>query len=120
MLGEYLTTQHDAEILGMKIESGSLVIRVQSHGSGQSFLRLMSWQIINDLAQLLQFLGPNAEMLSEVIGSEEYAVDLLVLSEDGSLGFRSETGREIFIAIQGDVVSNQQWEILANGHFEEF
>lgn len=80
----------------------------------------MSWQIINDLAQLLQFLGPNAEMLSEVIGSEEYAVDLLVLSEDGSLGFRSETGREIFIAIQGDVVSNQQWEILANGHFEEF
>jgi hypothetical protein len=95
-------------------------MRVQSHGSGQSFLRLMSWQIINDLTQLLQFLGPNTELLIDVLGSEEYAVDLLVLSEDGNLGFRSETDRETFNAIQEDAVSNQQWEILANGHFEEF
>lgn len=120
MLGEYLTTQHEAELLGMEIEGGTLVIRIQPHGSGQSFLRLVSWQIIRDMAQLLQLLGPNTELLIDIIGTEEYGVNLLVLSEDGSLGFRSETNRETLLAIQEGAVSNQQWEILANGHFEEF
>lgn len=120
MLGSYLSTAHDVEIEGMNIEVGTLQMRIRSHGSGQSFLRLTSWQIIYDLAQLLQLLGPNTELLIDIIGAEEYAVDLLVLSEDGSLGYRSETDRETFIAIQERAMSNQQWELHANGHFDDF
>jgi hypothetical protein len=120
MLGTYLSTSHDSDIEAMSIESGTLLMRVKTRGSGRSFLRLTSWQIIQDLASLLQLLDPDTGLLEEIIGSEEYVLDLLVLSEDGSVGYRSETTREIFIAIQERAVSSQQWEILANGNFEEF
>jgi hypothetical protein len=119
-LGSFLATSHDVDIMGMDIEAGTLQIRVRSHGTTQSLLRLTSWQIIQDLAQLLQLLGPNADLLIDIIGTEEYSVDLLVLSDDESMGYRSETSRETFNAVQSRSVSNQQWEILANGHFEEF
>lgn len=120
MLGNYLATASDIEVVGMNIEAGTLQMRVQSSGSSRSFLRLTSWQIIQDFAQILQLLGPNTELLIDIIGTEDYALDLLVLSEDGSVGYRSETNRETFIAVQGRSITNQQWELLANGYFEEF
>lgn len=119
-LGSFLATSHDVDIMDMSIEAGTLQMRVRSHGTGESFLRLTSWQIIQDLAQLLQLLGPNADLLIDIIGAEEYSVALLVLSDDESMGYRSETSSETFNAVQSRSVSNQQWEILANGHFEEF
>ena len=119
MFGQYLATAHDVEVEGVSIEPATLLMRIQSHGSGRSFLRLTSWQIIQDIAQLLKLLGPNTELLIEIIGTDDYAVDLLVLSEDGSVGFRSVTNRETFIAIQEGSISYQEWEVLANGHFEE-
>ncbi len=119
-LGSFLATSHDVEIMDMDIEAGTLQMRVRSHGTGESFLRLTSWQIIQDLAQLLQLLGPNADLLIDIIGAEEYSVALLVLSDDESMGYRSETSRETFNAVQSRSVSNQQWEILANGRFEDF
>lgn len=120
MFGQYLTTAHDVEVEGMSIETGTLLMRIQSHGSGRSFLRLTSWQIIQDIAQLLKLLGPNTELLNEIIGTDDYNVDLLVLSEDGSVGYRSVTNRETFIAVQENTISNTQWEMLANGYFEDF
>jgi ABC-type glycerol-3-phosphate transport system substrate-binding protein len=120
MLGSYLATANDVEVVGMNIEAGTLQMNVQSRGSSRSFLQLTAWQIIQDLAQLLQSLGPNTELLLDIIGTDEYAVDLIVLSEDGSVGYRSETNRDTFIAIQQRSISYQHWELLANGHFEEF
>lgn len=120
MLGQYLATANDVEVVGMNIEAGTLQMSVQSRGSSRSFLQLTSWQIIQDIAQILQLLGPNTELLIDIIGTEDYAVDLLVLSEDGSVGYRSETNRETFIAVQERSISNLEWEPLANGHFEEF
>jgi len=119
-LGSFLAASHDVDVIDMDIEGGTLQIRVRSHGSGQSLLQLTSWQIIQDLAQLLQLLGPNVDLLIDIIGTEEYSVALLVLSDDESFGYRSETSRETFNAIQLRSVSNQQREILANGQFEEF
>lgn len=120
MLGSYLATANDVEVVGMNIEAGTLQMNVQSRGSSRSFLQLTAWQIIQDIAQILQLLGPNTELLIDMIGTEDYAVDLLVLSEDGSVGYRSETNRETFIAIQEKSISNLEWEPLANGHYEEF
>ncbi len=119
-LGSFLATSHDVDIMDLDIEAGTLQMRVRSHGTGESFLRLTSWQIIQDLAQLLQLLGPNADLLIDIIGAEEYSVALLVLSDNESMGYRSETSRETFNAVQSRSVSNQQWEVLANGYFEEF
>ena len=119
-LGSFLATSHDVDVMDLDIEAGTLQIRVQSHRPGESLLRITSWQIIQDLAQLLQLIGPNADLLVDIIGTEEYSVALLVLSVDESLGYRSETSRETFNAVQSRSVSNQQWEVLANGHFEEF
>lgn len=119
-LGSFLASSHDVDIMDMDIEAGTLQIRVRSHRPGQSLLRITSWQIIQDLAQLLQLLGPNADLLIDIIGTEEYSVALLVLSENESMGYRSETSRETFNAVQSRSVSNQQWEILANGRFEEY
>ena len=110
MLGSYLATAHDVEVEGMNIEPGALEILIQSRGSSPSFLQITSWQITQDLAQLLQLLGPNTELLTEIIGTEEYYLDLLVLSEDGSLGYRSLTNRETILAIQEGSISNWQWE----------
>jgi hypothetical protein len=59
-------------------------------------------------------------LLTEIIGTEEYYLDLLVLSEDGSLGYRSRKNKETILAIQAGSLSNVQWELLANGYFEEF
>ncbi len=104
----------------MSIKPGALEMRIQSRGSSPSFLRITSWQITQDLAQLLQLLGPTSELLSEIISTEEYYLDILVLSEDGSLGYRSRTNRETILAIQEGSISNWQWELLANGYYEEF
>jgi hypothetical protein len=120
MLSQYLESAHDVEVEGMNIEAGTLQLRIQSRGVGQAFLQLTSWQIIQDLAQLLQSLGPNTELLLDIIGTDEYAVDLLVLSKGGMLGFRSETNRDTFIAIQQRSISYQHWEFLAKGYFEGF
>ena len=120
MLGSYLAPADDVEVVEMNIEAGTLQMRIQSRSSSGSYLQIISWQITQDLAQLLQLLGPNTELLNEIIGTEDYYLDLLVLSEDGSLGYRSLTNRETILAIQEGSISNWQWELLANGYFEEF
>ena len=52
MLGSYLATAHDVEVEGMSIKPGALEMRIQPHESSPSFLRITSWQITQDLAQL--------------------------------------------------------------------
>lgn len=120
MLSTYLATNHDSEIEAMTIEEGTLYMTVRTKGSAPSFLRITSWQIVYDLAQLLKLLGPNTELLIDVIGTEDYVLELLVLSEDGSLGYRSETSQWTFLAVQERRINSRHWETLANGKSEGF
>lgn len=120
MLRTYLSTSHDIDVETILIESGTLQVHVVTRSSSRAFLQLVSWKIIQDLAGLLQLLGPNTEVMIDIIGTEEYALDLLVLSEDGSMGYRSNTDRETFNSVQGGAIDQQQWELLAGGQFEDF
>jgi hypothetical protein len=120
MLSTYLATNHDSEIEEMKIETGTLHMTVRTKGSAPSFLRLSSWLIIDDLAQLLRLLGPNSELLIDIVGAEDYVLDLIVLSEDGSLGYVSETSRWTFNELQEGRIDRDDWETLAHGRTEGF
>ena len=120
MLNTYISSNHDSEIEGVTIEAGKLQMRVRTKGTAPSFLRLSSWLIIRDLTQILQLLGPNTEILIDIIGAEDYALELIVLSEDGSLGYVSETSRWTFNELQEGRIDREQWEILADGHTEGF
>ena len=93
---------------------------VRTKGSAPSFLQLSSWLIIKDLAQILQLLGPNTEILIDIIGAEEYTLKLIVLSEDGTLGYVSETSRSTFKELQEGRIDQEQWENLSHGHTEDF
>lgn len=117
LLTQYLESLYSIDITEVEIKNSTLEIKIETNLSTREDLRSASWRLFRDFALKLKELSPEADPLVDLIGVNEYRVELKVFSSDGSLVYQSETYRETLKRVQADQISQSEWEDASEAKF---